>query len=133
MNVVRVKIPVKLRERSRYIAFIVDSSQPEVILSRKMIEKVFWWKILENIGEIEAGKTGLRLIKWDENKKIGIIKCNAKYKYLVSGVLSLIQHLGKIKVNVIPLLTSGTIKSLERKIESKGVRGLYDVSNSDRL
>ncbi len=125
----RLQIPIGMREKWRYIAFRLEIERENLRVDRRSIEQAIWDISLLFLGSIECSRLGLWLVEWDETNRIGILRCDAKYKYTVIGVLSLISALRGERVNLIPLLTSGTIKTLKRKLRSDG----HDVSGSNGL
>jgi len=101
-----------LREKNRYISFKVISEEPVVYSD---LEVAIWNSMLDFFGELGTAKTSMWLIKnlYDEQKQIGVIKCNHKSVQDVITGLGLISRLGDSRVTIKILSVSGTIRSLK--------------------
>ncbi len=103
-----------LREKDRYIKFQVISEEP---IFYPDLEQAIWNTFLDFFGEFGVSKTNLWIIKnlYDEEKQIGVIKCNNKSVQQVLAGLGLISRLGDNRVIFKILKVSGTIKGLKLK------------------
>jgi len=103
-----------LREKDRYIKIQVISEEP---ISYPDLEQAIWNTFLDFFGEFGVSKTNLWIIKnlYDEEKQIGVIKCNNKSVQQVLAGLGLISRLGDNRVIFKILKVSGTIKGLKLK------------------
>ncbi len=112
MNQEKLKIlQPTLREKSRYIKFQVLS---EDRIAYSDLEAAIWNMALEFYGETGASKLSLWLVKnlYDEEKQIGVIRCNNKSVEQTVGVLGLISRLGDSRVVFKIVKVSGTIRGL---------------------
>ncbi len=109
----KILIPT-LRERERYIAFQIIS---EGEISYSDLEAAFWNIALDFLGEYGLSKTSVWLIKnlYNEEKQIGVVRCNHKSVPQVITCLGLISRLGDSRVVFKILKVSGTIKGLKLK------------------
>ncbi|MFX1327070.1 MAG: Rpp14/Pop5 family protein [Promethearchaeota archaeon] len=103
------------KERQRYIFFkIIKDSK--IILTQNSILKSIWQSIWRYFGMKEANKIGLWLIELDLDENYGIIRCSHKTKEIIISSLSLVKEINGIKVIISPIKTSGTIRSLKKKL-----------------
>jgi ribonuclease P/MRP protein subunit POP5 len=111
-------LPPTLREKKRYIAFQVISEESETF-SYSDLEQAIWNTSLDFLGEYGVSKTSIWLMKdcWDQNKQMGIIRCNHKSVHSVITSLGLISRLGDTKITIKILKVSGTIKTVKNKIK----------------
>jgi len=100
-----------VREKERYIAFQIISEEP---ITYADLEAAVWNTVLDFFGEYGTSRTSMWLIKnlYDEQKQVGVIRCNNESVAAVLAVLGLISRLGDIRVIVKILKVSGTIKGL---------------------
>jgi ribonuclease P/MRP protein subunit POP5 len=103
-----------LREKERYIAFEVLSEE-RIMFSD--LEAAIWNTAREFFGDLGTAKTSMWIIKnlYDENKQIGVIRCNNISVDKILTTLGLITRLGDIRVIFKILTISGTIKGLSLK------------------
>jgi ribonuclease P/MRP protein subunit POP5 len=103
-----------LREKERYIAFEVLSEE-RIMFSD--LEAAIWNTEQDFFGELGTAKTSMWIIKnlYDENKQIGVIRCNNISVDKILTSLGLITRLGDIRVIFKILAISGTIKGLNLK------------------
>jgi ribonuclease P/MRP protein subunit POP5 len=119
MKIKKLKIlPSSLRERERFIKFQVLSTEK---ISYEDLEQAIWNTLLDFYGEEGVSKIGLWIIKnlWDDEKKIGVIKCNHLSVQKVIAGLSLISRLGDTRIIIKILKVSGTIKGLKTNCSRK--------------
>ncbi len=112
MNGEKLKIlQPTLREKFRYIKFLLLSEEK---ISYSDLEGAIWNTALEFYGEKGASKLSLWLIKnlYNEEKQIGVIRCNNNSVEQVLSTLGLIVRLGDSRVVFKILKVSGTIKGL---------------------
>lgn len=102
-------LPPSLRSRKRYIAFriIAEKKIDERSLSRALSEKM-----LSLFGECFAA-SGLRLEAFDGER--GIVRCYREALDKVMVALTLMTHVGGVRVIPLTLGVSGTIKRCKRK------------------
>ena len=103
-----------LREKERYIAFEVLSEE-RIMFSD--LESAIWNTAQEFFGELGTAKTSMWIIKnlYDENKQVGVIRCNNISVDKILTTLGLITRLGDIRVIFKIHNISGTIKGLNLK------------------
>jgi len=105
-----------LREKERYIAFEVISEEGEEF-TYSDLESAIWNTLLDFLGEYGVSKTSFWLMKdcWNQEKKIGILRCNHKSVHEIIATLGLIDRLGDNRITFKVLKISGTIKSIKDK------------------
>src|SRR3989304_6462706 len=110
INQLKILMPT-LREKERYVAFQVIS---EETITYSDLEAAVWNTMLDFFGEYGTSKTSVWLIKnlYDEQKQIGVIRCNNKSVQEILAALGIITRLGDIRVIFKILKVSGTIKGL---------------------
>ncbi|MHA1596644.1 MAG: Rpp14/Pop5 family protein [Candidatus Asgardarchaeia archaeon] len=98
-----------VRERRRYIAFNVMGKK---LNTREVVSNIIRTYI-ELFGEYGLSRSSLRLISYDEEKGVGIIRCSLDTLRKTEAVLSSIYKIGQKeeKVRFSVLGVSGTIKS----------------------
>jgi ribonuclease P/MRP protein subunit POP5 len=103
-----------LRKRDRYVSFQVISEEPIVYSD---LEDAVWNVYLDFYGEAGVSKFSMWLVKslYDEQKQIGVIRCNNKSVSQVIAGLGLISRLGDSRVIFKILKVSGTIRGLKLK------------------
>jgi ribonuclease P/MRP protein subunit POP5 len=101
-----------LREKERYIAFQIIS---EDRINYEDFESSIWGTMMSFFGEYGSSKSSMWLIKnlYDEEKQIGVIRCNHESVAEVLTMLGLIERLGDTRIIVKILKVSGTIKGLK--------------------
>lgn len=100
-----------LREKDRYVAFQIISEEAVVYSD---FEAAIWNTAMDFFGELGTSQISLWLIKnlYDDEKQIGVIRCNHVSVPIVLTTLGLIERLGDSRVIVKILKVSGTIKGL---------------------
>ena len=96
----------------------IDST--EAFAPRQVMDEV-WSAVTKLFGEYGASQTGLSLIDYDERKKIAIIRTWHKTLELVRAALASITQIGNESVATHILAVSGTIKSLQDKLEEHSI------------
>lgn len=108
INKVKKKtIPLSKRERKRYILLEV--------LNAEILEKDFyfgfWIELLSFFGSKGLAEINPRLVFYKNNK--AIIKCKRGKETELIGGLAFIQKIRNKRIIILPLSTSGTMKSLK--------------------
>ena len=100
-----------LRGRDRYIAFQVFS---EYDIRYADLEAAIWDTLLDFFGEIGVSQMSLWLIKnlYDEERQIGVVRCNNKSVERVVAGLGFVSRLGDNRITIKIFKVSGTIKGL---------------------
>ncbi len=106
----KIKKMPSLKERSRYIKFRVNSKNSIEYLDMK---NAVWNSVLSFLGEEQAARANIRIIKnlWKKQEGIGLLKCSHLYVDKVKVSLGLVHQIGDEKAIVQSLGISGTIKS----------------------
>lgn len=106
----KISLPT-LRERDRYIAFQVIS---EYEITYADLEAAIWNTLLDFYGDFGVSQMSIWLIKnlYDEEKQIGIIRCNNKSVQKAIAGLGIVSRLGDNRITIKILKVSGTIKGL---------------------
>ncbi len=104
----------KGNRRQRYIAFIVKNLDNN--LNKSLILNEIQKKCNQMFKK-DLKETEIRLIRF--NNSTGIIKCNHLEKENTILILKSIKKLGTKNVEVVPIATSGTIRSLKKKLMEK--------------
>jgi ribonuclease P/MRP protein subunit POP5 len=107
----KVSMPT-LREKERYIAFEILSEE-EITFSD--LESAIWNTAQDFFGELGTSRISLWIIKnlYDEQKQLGVIRCNNLSVDKVLTTLGLITRLGDTRVIFKIHKISGTIKGLD--------------------
>ena len=107
-------LPPTLREIHRYLAYQVVS---ESRVPFPELTNTIWGSILSFLGELGAAKANVWIIKdtYDEEKQIGLIRCNHTSVEQVRSALALISRIGDTRVIVKVLGISGTMKAARKK------------------
>ncbi len=109
--------PPTLRNKKRYIVIKIYSKKPLNFFS---VKNAIWKSVLDLIGEINAGKSHLKIYKnlYSAKNQTCFVRCTPKFVDYVKTALSLIHQIGDQRVVFRSVHTSGTIKS-GKKILSK--------------
>ncbi len=104
-----------IKERQRYIIFkiIIES---DMFLDQNIILKSIWQSIWRYFGMKEANKIGLWLVDLNLTENYAIIRFSHETKEVIITALTLVQEINGKRIIFSPLKTSGTIKSLKKKI-----------------
>lgn len=113
-NFLEVHTIIKGNRRQRYIAFIVKKFGKN--LDKSLILNEIRNKCNQMLNK-DFKEMGIRLIRF--NDSTGIIKCNHLEKENTILILKSIKKLGTKNVEIVPIATSGTIRSLIKKHMAK--------------
>ena len=91
-----------IRERRRYIAFNIVGKK---LSTREVISNIIKTYI-ELFGEYGLSKASLRLISYDEDKRVGILRCNLDSLRNTEAVLSSIYKIGPVSYTHLTLPTN---------------------------
>ncbi|MEA1992769.1 MAG: Rpp14/Pop5 family protein [Euryarchaeota archaeon] len=103
----KVKNKKSSKKKKRYILFKPLWGDN---FKRKDVIKLIWNSALRFWGELGTANLGLWVVDIDEEKRIGIVRCNIKSVDRVICILSLIRHNNK---GILVLGVSGTMKALK--------------------
>jgi ribonuclease P/MRP protein subunit POP5 len=104
------------RVKHRYLGVEIDSE--DAISSGDFIEAV-WKAILKLYGEYGASRTGLSLIDFNSERKLGIIRSSQSSVEMVRAALASVTRIRDKPVAMHVLTVSGTIRALRRKMEQQ--------------
>ena len=94
--------------RKRYILF--SYSGPE--LDSERLKRALYAEALKFFGELGLSHAALKLIGYDPEKKLGIIRCERAHLDSVLGFLALLATLDGPDARLRALKSSGTIRAL---------------------
>ena len=102
--------------RKRYLALKVEGSTPE---DGRELEEIILRALLDLFGQDGASRADLKLIEYDGEKGIGIVRCSHKHMGLVrAAIASVVEHDGKpIAIHVVDV--SGTLRALRKRLPSR--------------
>ncbi|MFQ6009845.1 MAG: Rpp14/Pop5 family protein [Candidatus Aenigmatarchaeota archaeon] len=107
-------LPPTLRPKNRYLAYqiVSDKKIPFTDLINAMLHS-----ILNFLGELGTSQSRVWIIRntWDEEKQMGLLRCNHVSVEQVRAALSLVQRVGDSPVVIKVLGVSGTIKAARKK------------------
>ncbi len=124
------KIPKSMREKKRYIAFLVRS---DFEIKKDELSIAIWSNALSLLGELKASKLNYWLVEYDEEKMLGILTCSHKMLSEMLACLSLISNVNNKMVNIVTLGVSGTLKALRRKFLKDKIFTFKEVSFKAKL
>jgi ribonuclease P/MRP protein subunit POP5 len=104
-------LPPTLRQKDRYVAFQILS---EYEITYSDLEAAIWNTMLDFFGEYGLSKMNMWVVKnlYDEQRQIGVIRCNNLAVQQVIAGLGLISRLGDCRIAAKIFKVSGTIKGL---------------------
>jgi len=101
-----------LREKRRYVYFEVVS---EVKFKKAEIEGAIFDSIVNLFGEHGFSLMNPKLMDFDENEQIGVIKCARAEAQRVKASLALVNKIGEMQAAIHVKGISGTLKKLRNK------------------
>ncbi|MCD5409665.1 MAG: RNase P [Methanocellales archaeon] len=108
-------LPSSLRERKRYLAFEAASTDE---VSRRELTNELWANARSLLGDVGTSQCDLCLLDFDG--RFGILRCAHDKTATARAVLATIDRVGKIRVGIAVIGTSGTIKSATEKFIRRG-------------
>jgi len=104
-----------LREKKRYLAFEVISKSR--VYNYNSIAGAIHNSLLQLIGELGAGKAGIKFLedKFNQELQRGLVKVNHKYVDHLRASLALINDIDEKEVIVRSVGVSGILKKAEKK------------------
>lgn len=100
--------------KKRYVLFEIKGPS----MQEENAKHAIYAEALKFFGEYGLSEASLKLIKFDEKKNAGILRCERSYLDKVLGFLALVGSLDGIPARLLSLKSSGTVKSLERVLLS---------------
>ncbi len=99
------------KPRRRYIVFRVEGG----VVDEKKLERAILETASKVLGAAGVAASGIRLVYFDEEKGYGILRVRSDYKYHALAILGLVRSVNGGKILLVPVSTSGTIKSALRR------------------
>lgn len=78
-----------------------------------------WNSILKLFGEYGASQTDIRLIKYNPEKGLAVIRCSHKALSMVKASIACVTRIGRESAALHVQLVSGTLRSLRRKLSEQ--------------
>jgi RNase P/RNase MRP subunit POP5 len=107
---------MKIRERQRYIMFKIIKDKQTTFTEGEFIRKL-WDSVWRYFGMAASIKVGLWLLELNFESSYGIIRFSSNSKEIIISALGLIRHINNKRVILSPIKTSGTIKSIRKRID----------------
>ena len=107
--------PPTLREKRRYIAFQIISSEK---FSKKDVEKAVTSNVFKTIGLFGAADSSYWLVQFHEDNQAGIIRTTNEYKDKIMAGFNFLTEIKEAEVKIKPLKTTGTIKKAEEAVKN---------------
>nr|QNO54452.1 ribonuclease P protein component 2 [Methanosarcinales archaeon ANME-1 ERB7] len=95
--------------KRRYVLFRLEGQR----MDEEALKRAIYAEALKFFGEYGLSKAALKLMNYDEKKKLGILRCERSHQDIVLGFLALIGSLSGTPARLVTLKSSGTVKSLE--------------------
>lgn len=102
------------RTKRRYLALRVDC---EVAYTPKELIDAVWNAVTKLFGEYGASRTSLKLIDYNVEKKIAVVRTSLTTLGMVRAAVASITSIANNETTVHVKAVSGTIKSLQQKLE----------------
>jgi len=109
-----------LKERHRYIGVIVIADGQ---VDRPLLQSAVRTQLLEKLGEIGFAKADPKLVYMGGDNSSTVIRCTHSEADGVRAGLALITHIGKKKIHLMPVFTSGTILKCKRALSKASKKG----------
>ncbi len=118
-------IPSSLRERNRYLVYHVIS---ESEIKFTDLYNAMWDSISEILGYANMSKAKVWIMKdtYDEEKRIGIIKCTHMFVEHVRSGVTMLQRIGDSRVIVNVIGVSGTLNSARNKFITRDIMKFFN-------
>ncbi|MCE4600696.1 MAG: hypothetical protein F7C38_03945 [Desulfurococcales archaeon] len=104
------------KPRRRYIVFTIETTEniDERSLARAIIKTAE-----EILGEVGLVDSGIHLVYYDPVKRLGVIRVKHLYKYHALAILGLVRDVNGVKIRILPLGTSGTLKKALKRVGAR--------------
>jgi RNase P/RNase MRP subunit POP5 len=99
--------------KKRYIAFKVKSAAQ---FDENELKHALYNEALKFFGEYGLSFVALKLISYDKEKGICVLRCSRDYYEEVLGFLALVNELNGNEARTIAIVSSGTLAGVARKI-----------------
>jgi RNase P/RNase MRP subunit POP5 len=104
-------------DRKRHVSFVLVREGPPV--GEKQLSNALRHALLSLYGEVAVAYSRLFVDRYDETTGEGILQCSATIIPNLLTAACLIESIGESQVSFSPQLSSGTIKSLQRRSRSR--------------
>ncbi|MEB3846713.1 MAG: Rpp14/Pop5 family protein [Desulfurococcales archaeon] len=105
---------VKEKPRKRYIVFRVETGRN---IDEKDLAKAISEKFRVVLGEAGFTASGAHLVYYNPVLRAGVLRVRSDYKYPALAVLGMIREIGGERARIIPLGTSGTLRSALKRLK----------------
>ncbi|MCS7096154.1 MAG: Rpp14/Pop5 family protein [Nitrososphaerota archaeon] len=113
-----------MREKRRYLAIKVDSDESP---SQREVMDALWGSLIKLFGEYGASRTGLALINYDSESRIGIIRAVHTEVEKIRAAAAATTKVGAAAASIHVICVSGTLRALREKIV-KASKSLLSMS-----
>ena len=103
--------------RIRYLLFTLKYGKPTEnprFGDNETLKRAITAEALRFFGEFGLSSVALKLLTFNPQTKIGMLRCSRDHIDEVRGFLALVSELDRIPARLIAIKTSGTIKSLAK-------------------
>ncbi|MEW6748526.1 MAG: Rpp14/Pop5 family protein [Candidatus Micrarchaeota archaeon] len=101
--------------KKRYVLFELRGQE----MAEEPLKRAIYADALRFFGELGLSKVALKLVKFDQSKKMGVLRCERDQLDDVLGFLALVDSLDGRAARLVSLRSSGTIKALETEASSQ--------------
>ena len=110
-------MPVR-RRRKRYLALRAEGNVPK---DGRELEEIILKALLSLFGQDGASRADLKLIEYDGEEGVGIVRCSHKHMGLVrAAIASVVEHEGRpLAIHVVDV--SGTLRALRKRLPSRAL------------
>lgn len=106
-----------LRRRHRYLGFKILSSTP---IGKREVDEGIRRSIAELFGAYGLSRIEPKVIEYDEERSMGILRCNRPHLPMLRASLASITSIGRDPAALFVLRVSGTLKSLRKDLQELG-------------
>lgn len=103
--------------RKRYIAFRVQCST--IQFDEEKLKRAIYFEALKFFGEYGLSFAALKLISYDREKQIAILRCERDHYQRTLGFLALVNELDNKPTRTIAIAGSGTLAALRKRVDLK--------------
>jgi len=101
--------------RKRYMIFEVISDGD---VDKNLLENEIRNSFNGMFGKIHLARASISIPYYDSKLKVGVLKFTHMYRYKVLATLGLVRNVGNVKVFLIPIRTTGTLKKTLKYLKS---------------
>jgi len=100
------------------LALRSESDQP---LKEKDMMDAIWDMVYQLFGEFGASQTGLYKIRWDDEKRILVVRCSHKALEMVRAAVAAVTMINGRSCALHVVAVSGTLKALQNKLQKQQI------------